>query len=244
MLKNNLTKGSKNKTFLLKQIKMINIKKFKSNIALILTITFLLPTAYSCSSDNVVKSERTFDFTTFNEGIKVARSLPQIDYTNYKTGKTIDKINLTNEINNLIGNDVLNSSVFDFSHSQKNSAISTLDIEILESFTLDWKNIGIDQAIVNLSNTLNEKNVDDITFDKYNKFSNVLLLTEIDLQNPSDNNYETYGWGCAIAIAVYTLRTVAVGTTCIPNPVTIYACPLAISFAVLGYAAMIVACTD
>ena len=224
---------------------MKHLKKMKSKIACILTIAFLLPTIYSCTSEKVeLESQRAFDLTISKEGIKVVNTLPKVDYKKYKSGEVIDKIGLTNAINNQVGENVLNSTVFDFSNSQNKTSETDFDTEILQEFSSDWETVGINQAIINLNSTLNEKNVDDIVFEKYNNFSNVLLLSEVDLQNQTSNYQAKSGWGCAFAIANFTLATVAVGTTCVPNPVTIYACPIAAGRAVLAYASMLVACAD
>ena len=216
-------------------------------MTIILVIVFLLPTFYSCSSDETeLKKERKFDLSTAKEGLKIIKTLPKVDYKKFKSGDKIDKIGLTNAINMQVGEKVLDIRVFETINTQKKSTESDLDTEILEIFSIDWENIGIEKAIFNLNNLLNEKNVDDNVFEKYNSFSNILLLSEIKVQSqPKNSNYQAKSsWTCALKIANFTLSTVAVGATCVPNPSTPVACPIAVGYAVIAYAEMLMECAE
>jgi hypothetical protein len=226
---------------------MNTIKTFKSKIAYILSIVFLLSAFSSCTSDDIeLKAERKFDLSTAKEGLKIVKTLPKVNYKKFKSGNEIDKIGLTKAINNQVGENVLDIRVFDNINTYKKSTENELDTEILESFSIDWENNGIDNAILNLNNLLNEKNVDNTVFEKYNSFSNILLLSEINFQNQAKNsNYQAKnGWRCALKIAKFTLSTVAVGTTCVPNPSTPFACPIAVGYAVIAYAEMLIECAE
>jgi len=171
---------------------MNTIKTFKSKIAYILSIVFLLSAFSSCTSDDIeLKAERKFDLSTAKEGLKIVKTLPKVNYKKFKSGNEIDKIGLTKAINNQVGENVLDIRVFDNINTYKKSTENELDTEILESFSIDWENNGIDNAILNLNNLLNEKNVDNTVFEKYNSFSNILLLSEINFQNQAKNsNYQ------------------------------------------------------
>jgi membrane-associated protease RseP (regulator of RpoE activity) len=171
---------------------MNTIKTFKSKIAYILSIVFLLSAFSSCTSDDTeLKAERKFDLSTAKEGLKIVKTLPKVNYKKFKSGNEIDKIGLTKAINNQVGENVLDIRVFDNINTYKKSTENELDTEILESFSIDWENNGIDNAILNLNNLLNEKNVDNTVFEKYNSFSNILLLSEINFQNQAKNsNYQ------------------------------------------------------
>jgi membrane-associated protease RseP (regulator of RpoE activity) len=171
---------------------MNTIKTFKSKIAYILSIVFLLSAFSSCTSDDTeLKAERKFDLSTAKEGLKIVKTLPKVNYKKFKSGNEIDKIGLTKAINNQVGENVLDIRVFDNINTYKKSTENELDTEILESFSIDWENNGIDNAILNLNNLLNEKNVDNTVFEKYNSFSNILLLSKINFQNQAKNsNYQ------------------------------------------------------
>jgi len=171
---------------------MNTIKTFKSKIAYILSIVFLLSAFSSCTSDDIeLKAERKFDLSTAKEGLKIVKTLPKVNYKKFKSGNEIDKIGLTKAINNQVGENVLDIRVFDNINTYKKSTENELDTEILESFSIDWENNGIDNAILNLNNLLNEKNVDNTVFEKYNSFSNILLLSKINFQNQAKNsNYQ------------------------------------------------------
>lgn len=201
----------------------------------------------SCSDSNDINSieKRSFDLSKSINGLPIVQNLPSIDYSLYEDKGVIDKEGLTNAINQNVGTNILNSSIFDnVSLVSKNEQ----DDEIINDFTNDWLNSGIDTAITNLDNTLNQLNISDTEYQTYNDFINILLLSEIDFQNSSSNKSRVYAkdtrWGCAFAIASFTLATVAVGTACTPNPATPLACPIAASRAVLAYASMIAACDD
>ena len=137
---------------------MNTIKTFKSKIAYILSIVFLLSAFSSCTSDDTeLKAERKFDLSTAKEGLKIVKTLPKVNYKKFKSGNKIDKIGLTKSINNQVGENVLDIRVFDNINTYKKSTENELDTEILESFSIDWENNGIDNAILNLNNLLNEK---------------------------------------------------------------------------------------
>lgn len=91
---------------------------------------------------------------------------------------------------------------------------------------------------------MNEKNVDENVFKKYNSLSNILLLSEIKVQcQPKNSNYQAKSsWSCAWKIAQFTLTTVAVGTTCVPTATV--ACPIALGLAIIAYAEMLMECAE
>lgn len=136
------------------------------------------------------------------------------------------------------GHNIVNRAIGD-------GVLSSHDYELLNGFAKDLTIYGIDIALSNFEEKIHLLNLDEFEFNKYNKFVNQFLLVKDDLEN-SNINFLTSrgGWGCAFAIAGYTLATVAVGAACTPNPTTPVACPLAITRAVVAYGSMIAACSD
>lgn len=211
---------------------------------------FIFVLAFSnCQKDSEENTiNRKFDTKTYNSAIGTVKSLGKINYQDYKKGEIIDTEGLTEAINQLVGENVLQESVFNF-FKEKNLRRETSDIDtdILSFFSEEWHNIGLDGAIENLNILLNEKNVDDYTFYRYNEFINVLKLTEIEFNNPQYKDVlmsRGPGFRCGLALASFTLATIGAGTACTPNPTTPFACPIAASRAVIAYAAMISACKE
>jgi len=101
---------------------MNTFKTFKSKIAYILSIVFLLSAFSSCTSDDTeLKAERKFDLSTAKEGLKIVKTLPKVNYKKFKSGNEIDKIGLTKAINNQVGENVLDIRVFDNINTYKKS---------------------------------------------------------------------------------------------------------------------------
>ncbi|MDT7831398.1 hypothetical protein RQM59_03345 [Flavobacteriaceae bacterium S356] len=136
------------------------------------------------------------------------------------------------------GQNIVNKAIVD-------SVLSSQDYELLNNFAKDLTNYGVDMALANLEEKINLLDLDEFEFNKYNEFVNQFLMIKDDMDNNNIDLLESRsGWGCAFAIAGYTLATVAVGAACTPNPTTPIACPLAITRAVVAYGSMIAACSD
>lgn len=119
------------------------------------------------------------------------------------------------------------------------------DLLVTNQLATDIVNLGLDNALIKFEQDISTMNLSSLEFGKYEKFANQLLIVQEDMLNNGANRLAAGGgWGCAFAIASYTLATVAVGVTCVPNPTTPLACPIAIGRAILAYGSMIAACAD
>jgi hypothetical protein len=197
----------------------------------------------------VGNAQNKFDYYLFNSvkdnPLDLTEEINEI-YSNSLPNNQILKL-----INNKVGlQDNFKSKAYEYfnydSYTMRENGLSdgvfnTNDINLIDEFVNNLKIKSFDQSLSSFEDSVLKLNLLENEFSKYNTFINIIKYLEYQ-----DRTISTYAskkdWGCLIAIAQYTLETVAVGVACVPNPTTPIACPLAISFAVVGYANMINEC--
>ena len=243
------------------------LKKIRSPF-LSLSLAFLV-LFVSCSQDyNTNNSEqKVFDYTEYNSMKQLVGTLEPLNIKSLKSiaansdffrqDKKRQVLNIINEsiseeptlqiealeyFDLTSGEDVLEKAVLD-------GVLTDIDLILINELTSDINNLGLDNALVKFEQEISSLNLSDYEFEKYNKFANNLLLVQDELISNNmhrldANSSSGPGWGCGLAILSFTVATVFLGTTCVPNPVTIYACPIAIARTALAYTSMLVACSD
>lgn len=210
--------------------------------------------SFSCStgSDEELSIANKFDYSIYeNSSEFLLKGEPynkNKKTSNYQT--ILDYANSPFETPAMLENEILNYTNLDANEILEigldKSYLTETDIVFIKQLDKDMQSSGFDFAINNYKQNVLSLNLSSQEFVKYNEFVNVLMMTKSNYNRYQLNDtIQAKGvWGCGLAILSFTVSTVFVGTTCVPNPVTIYACPIAAARAVLAYATMLVACAD
>lgn len=211
----------------------------------------------SCSdSDNSIEPN-TFDFNTFetykNTNLKIG--IPENVSNIVDLNNRYEQINLI--INSELGSDIqlneldqlyLNNYQFRSNNSELPlNFLNENDLTLINSFENDLSLTNFNTAILNLQNNILALNLDNIEFQKYNYFVNVLLLLEN--QEPgilsNSNSYSSrLASPCGEAIAAYSLATIGLSACWMTGPGAPLFCGAAIAAKVLAYRAMLRDCAD
>jgi len=176
-----------------------------------------------------------------------------------KADKKIKNTAILDYINTLFGEEpVLNEFAYEYFNynsdemrekALKDGVFTNIDIQLMDSFVSDIENNTFDIALSNLESNVINLHLSNDDFYKYNAFTNEMKLvnyqTDLFTSTFAKGTYQnkSLSWACAIAVANYTLSTVAVGAGCVPEPAAPLACPLAVGYAVIAYANMLETCT-
>ncbi len=227
-------------------------RTFEFAIATVLSIFF-----FGCSNEKIQSigfTPNKFDYTLFEslKGEKVNIGYPE---NIVQLSSVIEKNRaITDHINNQLGvNLSLTSESIEYASY---STYEIIEIGLKEGFF----NIDDREIILQLQMNLGKNDFDSSLktfeyhvlslnlplneFKRYNTWANILKV--INQENPnallSNNIYSNQQRGCLSAILAYSGATVAVGVACVPNPVALIACPLAIALKALAYYNMIDTC--
>jgi len=223
----------------------------KSHLAIVMSIIVL---SFSCStgSDEELSLENKFDYSIYENSSEFLQNV--IPYNknkktnNYQT--VLDYANSPFETPAMPENEVLNYTNLDaseiFQIGLRKGYLTETDIVFIKQLDKDMQSSGFDFALNNYKENILSLKLSSSEFIKYNEFVNILMMTKSNYNRYELNgNFQAKaGWGCGLAILSFTVSTVFVGSTCVPNPVTIYARPIAIARAVLAYGSMLVACAE
>lgn len=230
------------------------MKKFKFNLLGVLVLFVTASTFIACNNDDLgAKEKMQFDYSLYesakNSGV-FTPTLPEnmsqrisVESSEY----IIESINTYYDTNLVLDSELLNiNELKSDDYKQKFvdlGVITSSDVELLNLLEADLiEHNDLDLALENLEiNVLNSgKNVL-----MYSEFSNYLKLAENKEPIFFDSSKRAMGsWGCFGAIVAHTLVSVAVGVSCVPNPATPIACPLAVTSWIVSYANMLNACSD
>lgn len=215
----------------------------------------------SCISkkDELNNNANKFDYSFYNSNKENSLKLEVINrfkksskpnteilnYINIQLDSTPTLTKFAFEYFNYSGSEIRN-------HAIKDGIFNKTDLKLLDEFIYDIQANDFEIGISRFETNVLSLNLSKDEFNKYNTFANIIKFIEYQNQffsntnMPIDSQKNSYlakiHWGCAIAIAEYTLLTVAVGVACVPEPVSPLACPLAIGFATTDYARMINEC--
>jgi hypothetical protein len=234
----------------------------KNLIKIVLSLLMILGSFNSCISekDELNNNANNFDYSFYNSNKENSLKLEVINifkksskpnteilnYINTQLGSTPTLTEFAFEYFNYSGSEIRN-------HAIKDGIFNKTDVKLLDEFIYDIQANNFEIGISKFETTVLSLNLPKHEFNKYNTFANIIKF--IEYQNhyfsntniPIDSQKNSYSarmsWDCAIAISEYTLLTVAVGVACVPEPAAPLACPLAVGFAVTGYANMINECT-
>ena len=197
----------------------------------------------------VGNAQNKFDYTLFN--LVKDKSLDLTKEINEIYSQSLPNEQILKFINDKVGlKDNFTPKAYEYFNYDKNQMrvkglsdgiFNTNDLNLIDGFVNNLKIKSFDESLLSFELSVKRLNLSEKDFSKYNTFVNMIKFVEYQ-----QHTYSTFAgkasWACAIAIAEYTLETVAVGVACVPNPSTPVACPLAIGFAVVGYANMINEC--
>jgi hypothetical protein len=194
-------------------------------------------------------AQNKFDYSLFNS-IKDT-PLDLTEEINEIYSKSLPNNQILQSINNKVGlKDNFTPKAYEYfnydSYTMRENGLSdgvfsTDDINLIDEFINNLKIKSFDQSLSSYEESVLKLKLSGNEFSKYNSFANIIKYLEYQDRTIS-TNVSSRNWSCLIAIAEYTLETIAVGVACVPNPTTPIACPLAIGFAVVGYANMINEC--
>ncbi len=221
----------------------------KPQLAIIMTIIILF---ISCSNNpqEELISVNKFEYSLYENSKDYFLNLKPIHINQYNSRTNIyqavlDYANRPFETPSLLENEALNLITLDVIDIQKigleKGFFKENDINLIEQLDKDIQSVNFDFALNNYQKNVLSLNCTSTEFPKYNEFVNVLMMTKSNY-NKNISLQSRGGWACALAILTFTAAIVFVGSTCIPNPVTIYACPIAVARAAVAYASMIIAC--
>lgn len=221
------------------------------------TILAFLVLFVSCSDENFT-DQQSFDYSVYQNNKST-----NIDFTTGNSSKSnvIDTrdsfIQVLGLINDEFGTNVylnnLDEQFLSTSNQAKsnqtvniNSYLNQTDINLIENFNEDIKQLSFNEALDNFENNVLQLNLNDSEFQKYNELANVLSLVENSFPGMLANDTESSNdfqlksdSDCAWAIAAYTLATISL-SSCATGAL----CPVAIAAKIIAFRNMISACSD
>lgn len=231
----------------------MNLKFLRNASFSVFLSTILL--CISCSENSNSIEPNTFNFNTFetykNTNLKIG--IPENILNNKDINNRYEQINLI--INTKLGSDIrlndLDKLYLINYHFEGNNSklplnfLNENDLILINSFENDISLTNFNTAISNLKNNILLLKLNDIEFQKYNYFVNVLLL--IENQEPGIiSNSKNYSYRlanpCDESIAAYSLATIGLSACWMTGPSAPLFCGAAIAAKVLAYRAMIRDC--
>ena len=228
----------------------------KPYIAIVISIFFLI---ISCTSNqDFNSSNKSIDYSLYKKSKESILKLKPFNIAKARDlmNSKSDKQAILHLINEPFERSILQIEALEYFNlsgeeiikkAKKEGIFNDLDVLLLTKLADDLYTFGFKKAMLNFENKIISLDLTNQEFEKYSHFANLFKIAHTDAQKTELINVGGNGgisWACGLAIAGYTLSTIAVGAACVPNPTTPIACPLAVGSAIVAFGSMMAACNN